>query len=66
MNAGKSIKVAMAKRDITQKDLAERMGVSRQYVSQMIGSEQIGIGTINKLAETFGMKVSEFLALGEE
>ncbi len=66
MNAGKSIKVAMAKRDITQKDLAERMGVSRQYVSQMISSEQIGIGTINKLADVFGMKVSEFLALGEE
>lgn len=66
MNVGKSIKVGMAKRDMKPLELAEKMEVSRQYVSQMMASKQTGIGTINKLADVFEMKVSEFLALGED
>lgn len=66
MNVGKSIKVAMAKRDMTPKMLAEKMGVTRQYVGNMMGSQTVGVGTINKLCEVFGMKASEFVALGED
>jgi plasmid maintenance system antidote protein VapI len=42
------------------------MGVSRQYVSNLIHSKQIGIGTISKLSDVLNMKVSDFLALGED
>lgn len=66
MNAGKSIKMAMAKRDMTAKDLAERMDVSRQYVGQLMNSEHIGMGTLNALSVIFEMKVSELVALGED
>lgn len=66
MNVGKSVRVAMAKRDIKAKQLCELMGCSRQYVGQLMNGEQAGVGTINKLAEIFGMKVSEFVALGED
>lgn len=66
MNAGKSIKMAMAKRDMTPKDLADRMDVSRQYVGQLMNSEHIGMGTLSSLAVIFDMKVSEFVRLGED
>lgn len=66
MNAGKSIKMAMAKRDMTPKDLAEKMDVSRQYVGQLMSSEHIGMGTLNTLSVIFEMKVSELVALGED
>lgn len=66
MNAGRSIKVALAKKDMAQKDLAKKMGVSTAYISQLAGREHIGMGTIGLLAEAFNMRVSEFVALGEE
>lgn len=66
MNIGKSVRVAMAKRDIKPKELAERMSASRQYIGQLMKAEAVGVGTLSKLCEVFGMKVSEFVALGEE
>lgn len=66
MNAGKSIKVALAKREMSQKELAEKMKTSTPYISQLVGRERIGMGTVILLADAFGMKVSEFLALGED
>jgi len=66
MNVGKSVRVAMAKRDMKPADLCKLMGASRQYIGQLMNQEQSGIGTVSKLAELFGMKVSEFLALGED
>lgn len=66
MNVGKSIKVALAMREMNQQDLAVKMVVSKPYVSQLAGKQHAGIGTVTLLAEAFGMKVSEFLALGED
>ena len=66
MNVGKSVRVAMAKRDIKPKQLMEMMGCSRQYVGQLMNEESAGVGTLNKLCEVFGMKLSEFIALGED
>ncbi len=66
MNVGKSIKVALAMREMNQQDLAVKMDVSKPYVSQLAGKQHAGIGTVTLLAEAFGMKVSEFLALGED
>lgn len=66
MNVGKSIKVALAKKEMTQQDLAAKMAVSRPYVSQLAGKEHAGMGTVVLLACAFDMKVSEFVALGED
>lgn len=66
MNVGKSIKVALAKKEMNQQDLAAKMNVSKPYVSQLAGKEHAGMGTVSLLAEAFGMKISEFLALGED
>jgi len=66
MNVGKSIKVALAKREMNQQDLAEKMDVSKPYVSQLAGREHAGMGTVVLLAAAFGMSVSEFIKLGED
>lgn len=66
MNVGKSIKVAMAKREMSQQDLAAKLKVSKPYVSQLAGKEHAGMGTVVILADAFDMKVSEFVALGED
>lgn len=66
MNVGKSIKVALAKKEMNQQDLAAKMKVSKPYVSQLAGSEHAGMGTVVLLAQAFDMKVSEFLGLGED
>lgn len=65
MNIGRSINVALAKRDMKKADLAKSFGWSAAYVSRICRSPEMGMGSIQKLAEFFGMQVSEFIALGE-
>lgn len=66
MDIGKSIRVALAKRGIKQKDLAGMMGVKPASVSQLASQTSCTGETISKLAEAFGMSASEFVALGED
>lgn len=66
MNIGKSIKVALVKKEMSQQDLAEKLKVSKPYVSQLAGKAHAGMGTVVLLADAFDMKVSEFLGLGED
>lgn len=66
MNFGKSIKVALAMAEMNQRELAERMDVSHRFVNRMANAGTARIATAEKFAKAFGMKVSEFLALGEE
>lgn len=65
MDAGKSLRVAMAMRGVKNKKLAEDMGVSNQQVTNWL-SGPVGLGNIKSLSEYFGMKVSAFIALGED
>lgn len=66
MNIGRSINVALAKRDMKKVDLASSFGWSAAYVSKICKSPEIGMGSVQKLADFFGMQVSEFIALGED
>lgn len=66
MNVGKSIKVALVKKEMSQQDLAEKLNVSKPYVSQLAGKAHAGMGTVVLLADAFDMKVSEFVKLGED
>lgn len=65
MDIGKSIRVALAMRGIKQKDLAAIMGVRPASVSQLASQKSCTGETIAKLADSFGMSASEFIALGE-
>lgn len=66
MNIGRSINVALAKKDMKKSDLVKSFGWSAAYVSRICRSPEMGMGSIQKLAEFFGMQVSEFIGLGED
>lgn len=65
MNIGRSINVALAKKDMKKADLARSMDWSANYVSKICKSPEIGMGSVKKLADFFEMSVSEFISLGE-
>lgn len=65
MNIGKSIKVALALKQMRSKDLAQALGVTQPTVSSMCVRVTASGDMLMRLAESFGMKVSEFVALGE-
>lgn len=65
MNIKKSLKVAMARNDFTAQDVADRMGVSRTRIYSIVSQVSPRNETIERLANVFDMKVSEFISLGE-
>lgn len=66
MNVGKSIKVALAQKCMSQAELAKRMGLTHTWVSALANKPKASTATLEALADQFDMKVSEFLALGED
>lgn len=66
MNIGKSIKVAMTKKNMANQDLADKLGRTLPSISVMRGRETCSGQTMIELAGIFGMRVSELIALGEE
>ena len=66
MNIGKSMRVAMAMRGMRSSQLAERLGVAASTVSVMASRRTCSGAVLQKLAAVFDMKVSEFVALGED
>lgn len=66
MNVGKSIKVALAKKGMKSGQLASTLGVTAATVSVMSSRDTCTGQMLIKLSTTFGMKVSEFVALGED
>lgn len=66
MNVGKSLKVALAMRGLNQTQLAVQLGCTHVWVSRLANSRSASMATVESLATALHMKVSEFVALGEE
>lgn len=66
MNVGKSIKVALAKAGMSQKELALKLECGQVWISRLANSRSADFKTVERLAGALDMKVSEFVALGEE
>jgi len=66
MNVGRSINIAMAKKDMRRPDLAKILGTTPQNIKNLIDRENNSTETLRKLAAIFVMTVSEFIRLGEE
>lgn len=66
MNFRKSLKLALAQRDMKQKDLADRVGMRQTSMSQLAAQQSCTGATLQKIADALDMKVSEFVALGED
>lgn len=65
MNLSKSMRLAIAENGIKHKDLAKHLGVSNRQISHWLKSGSIKPVHLIAVADYFGMKVSEFVALGE-
>lgn len=65
MDIGKSTKIALVKNGCSQGWLAKELGVSRQRATAIANSKEAGAKTLERLANVFGMSISEFIALGE-
>lgn len=66
MNLRKSVMIALAHREMKQKDLADQIGMSQGSMSQLMNQTSCTGATLQKLAAAFDMKVSEFIKLGED
>ncbi len=66
MNLGKSLAIAIAQKQIKNKDLAEAMEVRTQQVTNWKASGAIKQSSLEKICEYFNMPVSEFIKLGED
>jgi DNA-binding Xre family transcriptional regulator len=66
MDIGKSIRVALAQKNIRRSDLAGKLGCVRSNVTQMCTTGKVRSETLKRLAEIFEMSVSDFIKLGED
>ena len=56
------IKELRAERELSQEELADRAGISRQYLSRLeIGRHDPSLSTLVKLAKALGVKPGELL-----
>lgn len=66
MNVGRSINIAMAKRDMRRADLAKVLGTTTQNIKHLIDRDNTSSENLRKLASVFEMSVSDFIKLGED
>ena len=66
MNLSKAIRVALAMKEMNQKQLAERLGMYESAMSQLINRSSITTEKLTQIADALEMKVSELVALGED
>ena len=65
MKLGISLKMALAKKPMRNKTLAELMETSEQQVSNWISTGSIKQKSLVRICELLDMKVSDFISLGE-
>lgn len=65
MNTGKAIKMALLIKDMNQKDLADKLGMTAPAMSQMCSRKSASLNILKRVADALGMKVSELIRLGE-
>lgn len=66
MHLGISLKMALAKRPMRNKTLSELMEVTEPNISRWIKTGNIKMKDVKRICEILDIKVSEFIALGEE
>lgn len=66
MHFGKSIKIALLKSNMTKPQLAAILGIHQSGISHMANRDSTSTKNLVRVAKAFGLKVSEFVALGED
>lgn len=66
INAGKALKVLMAKREVSREMLASDLGLSTVTISALRNNKLISGSSLVKVCDYFNIKASDFFRLGEE
>lgn len=66
MNIKKSIRVALAQKDMTQGDLAVKVGMTASNMSLLLNRESIPTSRLLEMAQALNMTVVDLLKLGED
>lgn len=67
MNVARSIKKGLVDRGMSQTELAAKVGSKPAYISNLAtGKATASEEMLKKISDALDMKVSEFVALGEE
>lgn len=59
------IKEVLKEKRVTQKELAERMGISLSAVKQMVGASSLTTDTLRKMAEALEVEIWEFFTTSQ-
>lgn len=67
MNLAKSLKKALLEKNLSQVDLAKALGITPVHLNRLANDKsQMSPAILDRIASQFDMKVSEFVALGED
>lgn len=66
MDVSKSLQICLIRKGWSKTKLAEMMGVSRPTISRLCSKPDCDGKRLAVLADTFGMSVSDFIAIGED
>jgi len=67
VNISKSMKIAMAHRELNQKKLSKRSGISQVTISKISqNSSNPSLDIISKLANSMDYSLGDFIKLGED
>lgn len=66
MNIGKSIRIMCIKTGSKQKDLAQELGITHQYLLKIMRDNRfVKDNRLQEMADFFGVSVSQFVKEGE-
>lgn len=65
MNIAKSLRIAIATKNIKKQDLADELGIHKQQISTWLRTNSMNNTNLAAVASKLGYSVSEFIALGE-
>lgn len=66
MNTYPALKKLMLERDMTRYRLSQISGTSQAQLSRYANGQNVSLEFIQRIAATFDMKVSEYIALAED
>ena len=66
MNPGNIIKLLRTVEGLSQEDLAEKLGISRAYLSQVENGKQPGLNLLKKAAKAFNVPAALFIIEEDE
>ena len=61
-----SLRIALAKRGMNQKDLAVQMDCTAAYISKIMKNGRLSVEKLNDVAVALNFALWEFIKLGEE